>query len=147
MIPQVSRDLCVPEAKGLCHLVLLEAKVPTGWKHRSQKLLHCPSIRSAITGLEDLESDERHVLAPSAPSRDFLPRIFLCTWEADSLLLGPFHLSYFSSFYSSFSSSSYYYLPEPCAFSVKGMGDRGGNCLFSFYCLSPISMTAHPCSL
>lgn len=42
--PQVSRDLCVCEAKGLCHLVLLEAKVPTGWKHRRQKLLHSLSI-------------------------------------------------------------------------------------------------------
>lgn len=48
--PRSHSDLWVPEAKGLCHLVLL-AKVTTGWKHGSQKLLYCGSIWAAITSL------------------------------------------------------------------------------------------------
>lgn len=86
--PQVSRDLRVPEAKGLRHLVLLEAKVPTGWKHQSQKLLHSPSVGAAIAGLEDLEAGKRgwgprlssvhptsptFPLPPSCPSCDYQP--------------------------------------------------------------------------
>lgn len=85
LAPQVSRDLCVPEAKGLRHLVLLEAKVPTGWQHQSQKLLHGPGVGPAIAGLEDLEAGMRGW------------GTFLGTWEADPLLPSSSHLSDLSS--------------------------------------------------
>lgn len=93
LLLQVSRDLWVPEAEGLCHLVLLEAKVPTGWKYQSQKLLHCPSIWSAIAGLEDLEPQMRDEVWPQPQPLLTTSRIFLLPF---SLLLMSFYLLFFS---------------------------------------------------
>lgn len=122
LFPQVSRDLWVPEAEGLCHLVLLEAKVPTGWKYRSQKLLHCPSIWSAIAGLEDLETEMTDVSGPTLtlhwpPPEQYFSSCFpFCSCPSTSHTFPPFLLLYITT-YQSPVSSLWHVEWENCLFS------------------------------
>ena len=134
--PQVSRDLWVPEAKGLCHLVLLEAKVTTGWKHWSQKLLYCGSIWAAITSLEDLEPEMRdmgwpHLHQPLSPGWHFSSYVLPAAQVLLPLIL---FLLFFLSLILIF------YQILPCALSVRC---EVGGFVSSFYSHSLVFL--HPC--
>ena len=137
--PQVSRDLWVPEAKGLCHLVLLEAKVTTGWKHGSQKLLYCGSIWAAITSFEDLEPEMRDVVwphltlhRPLSPGSHFSSYVLPAAQGLLHLiLLLLFFLSLILIFYQS---------PVPCLWDVR-WGWGGGLSLFFLFPLPSFPAT------